>query len=113
MFCCSLCLYVSICQIETDEDASNSRRSSTIDDRRQSLRHVDQENLLKVRRDSKSRRPSLAEVIPDWPALQKVKRKEKVNMIFSVLLKQHQNVYDEWIWLENKCRRILFSLHDY
>ena len=50
-----------------------------MDDRRPSLRRVDQENLLKVRRDSKTRRPSLADVIPDWPALHKVKRPEKVN----------------------------------
>ncbi len=49
-----------------------------MDDRRPSLRRVDQENLLKVRRDSKTRRPSLADVIPDWPALHKVKRPEKV-----------------------------------
>jgi hypothetical protein len=51
-----------------------------MDDRRPSLRRVDQENLLKVRRDSKTRRPSLADVIPDWPALHKVKRAEKVKM---------------------------------
>jgi hypothetical protein len=54
-----------------------------MDDRRPSLRRVDQENLLKVRRDSKTRRPSLADVIPDWPALHKVKRPEKVNMHYS------------------------------
>jgi hypothetical protein len=65
-----------------DEYLSGSGRSSIIDDRRPSLRRVDQENLLKVRRDSKSRRPSLAEVIPDWPALQKVKRPEKVKIKF-------------------------------
>ena len=51
-----------------------------MDDRRPSLRRVDQENLLKVRRDSKTRRPSLAEVIPDWPALHKVKKPEKVTL---------------------------------
>jgi len=64
-----------------DENASGSRRSSAMDDRRPSLRRVDQENLLKVRRDSKTRRPSLADVIPDWPALHKVKRTEKVKII--------------------------------
>ncbi|CAF4536552.1 unnamed protein product [Rotaria sp. Silwood1] len=72
-------------QIRTDQPESTDaddyehghRRSSAMDDRRPSLRRVDQESLLKVRRDSKSRRPSLAEVIPDWPALQKVKRPEK------------------------------------
>ena len=51
-----------------------------MDDRRPSLRRVDQESLLKVRRDSKTRRPSLAEVIPDWPALHKVKKPEKVTL---------------------------------
>lgn len=61
-----------------DDSASGSRRESQLDDRRPSLRRVDQENLLKVRRDSKSRRSSLADCIPDWPALQKVKRPEKV-----------------------------------
>ncbi|CAM4765861.1 unnamed protein product [Rotaria magnacalcarata] len=60
-----------------DENGFYSRRSSGMDDRRPSLRRVDQEGLLKVRRDSKARRPSLSEVIPDWPALQKVKRPEK------------------------------------
>ncbi|CAF4579023.1 unnamed protein product [Rotaria sp. Silwood1] len=72
-------------QIRTDQPESTDaddyehghRRSSAMDDRRPSLRRVDQESFLKVRRDSKSRRPSLAEVIPDWPALQKVKRPEK------------------------------------
>ncbi|CAF5130026.1 unnamed protein product [Rotaria magnacalcarata] len=59
-----------------------------MDDRRPSLRRVDQEGLLKVRRDSKARRPSLSEVIPDWPALQKVKRPEKVKITF--LCNQHQ-----------------------
>ncbi|CAF1142161.1 unnamed protein product [Rotaria sordida] len=62
---------------DADDSDHGSRRASEMDDRRQSLRRVDQESLLKVRRDSKSRRPSLAEVIPDWPALQKVKRPEK------------------------------------
>lgn len=66
-----------------EESASNSRRSSAMDDRRPSLRRVDQESLLKVRRDSKSRRPSLADVIPDWPALHKVKKPEKVKLIIA------------------------------
>jgi hypothetical protein len=73
-----------------DESASGSRRSSTMDDRRPSLRRVDQENLLKVRRDSKTRRPSLADVIPDWPALHKVKRQEKVN---TILIKAYIYIY--------------------
>ncbi|CAF1402962.1 unnamed protein product, partial [Adineta steineri] len=72
-------------QIRTDQpeetgindDSPGSRRSSAIEERRPSLRHVDQENLLKVRRDSKTKRPSLAEVVPGWPALNKVKRPEK------------------------------------
>ncbi|CAF3833519.1 unnamed protein product [Rotaria magnacalcarata] len=65
-----------------DENGNGSRRSSVMDDRRPSLRRVDQEGLLKVRRDSKSRRPSLADVIPDWPALHKVKRAEKEKETF-------------------------------
>jgi len=73
-----------------DDNALGPRRSSAMDDRRPSLRRVDQENLLKVRRDSKSRRPSLSEVIPDWPALQKVKRPEKVKIKLSELFIQHQ-----------------------
>jgi hypothetical protein len=80
-----------------DESAPGSRRSSTMEDRRPSLRRVDQENLLKVRRDSKTRRPSLADVIPDWPALHKVKRPEKVNnhiylstSIYTLLLNGHR-----------------------
>ena len=83
-------------------DESGSRRSSAMDDRRPSLRRVDQENLLKVRRDSKSRRPSLADVIPDWPALHKVKRAEKVKMpcshisisiyIYSILQWSHGSI---------------------
>jgi hypothetical protein len=78
-----LCISISQTGGGGDENASGtgSRRSSTMDDRRPSLRRVDQENLLKVRRDSKTRRPSLADVIPDWPALHKVKRTEKVKMI--------------------------------
>ncbi len=79
---------ISISQTGGDENASGSRRSSTMDDRRPSLRRVDQENLLKVRRDSKTRRPSLADVIPDWPALHKVKRAEKVNILY-----QYQYIY--------------------
>ncbi|CAF4156732.1 unnamed protein product, partial [Adineta steineri] len=65
-----------------DDNGSGSRRSSIMDDRRPSLRRVDQENLLKVRRDSKTRRPSLAEVVPDWPTLHKVKRPEKEKEAF-------------------------------
>ncbi len=61
-----------------DEDVSDSRRSSAVEDRRPSLRRVDQENLLSVRRNSKTHRPSLSDVIPGWPALNKVKRPEKV-----------------------------------
>jgi hypothetical protein len=72
-------LCISISQTGGDDGGPGSRRSSTMEDRRPSLRRVDQENLLKVRRDSKTRRPSLADVIPDWPALHKVKRPEKVN----------------------------------
>jgi hypothetical protein len=71
-----------------------------MDDRRPSLRRVDQENLLKVRRDSKTRRPSLADVIPDWPALHKVKRTEKVkltchiyiNIKYLLLLNGHRSI---------------------
>jgi hypothetical protein len=74
--CISVSLFLS--QTGGEENSSGSRRSSTMDDRRPSLRRVDQENLLKVRRDSKTRRPSLADVIPDWPALHKVKKAEKV-----------------------------------
>jgi hypothetical protein len=93
-----------------DENASGSRRSSAMDDRRPSLRRVDQESLLKIRRDSKSRRPSLAEVIPDWPALQKVKRPEKVKIKLSKLFIQH------WTWIElflNLCMNVcngIFSI---
>jgi hypothetical protein len=76
-----LCISISQTGGGGDESAPGSRRSSILDDRRPSLRRVDQENLLKVRRDSKTRRPSLADVIPDWPALHKVKRPEKVNNI--------------------------------
>ncbi|CAF0733798.1 unnamed protein product [Adineta steineri] len=46
-----------------DDNRSGSRNSIIIDDRQPSLRRVDQENLLKVGRDSKTRRPSLADVI--------------------------------------------------
>ncbi len=47
---------------------------------RQSMRHVEQkeDNSLKVRRDSKSRRTSLAELIPDWPVLTQRKKAVKV-----------------------------------
>ena len=103
-------LYLS--QTGGDESASNSgsRRSSAIDDRRPSLRRVDQENLLKVRRDSKSHRPSLADVIPDWPSLQKVKRPEKVNTIcfmksssyicIYMYQYQHLNCLREWTQID-------------
>ncbi len=60
---------------------SSSRRNSVIDSRRTSLRHVEpqEDNSLKVRRDSKSqRRTSLADLIPDWPTLQHIKKKAKV-----------------------------------
>jgi len=63
-----------------------------MDDRRPSLRRVDQENLLKVRRDSKTRRPSLADVIPDWPALHKVKRAEKVKMTCHICIYIYINI---------------------
>ncbi len=48
--------------------------------RRTSLRHIDADetNTLKIRRDSKSRRTSLADLIPDWPTLQHRKRAVKV-----------------------------------
>ena len=53
---------------------------------RQSMRHVEKadENTLKVRRDSKSRRTSLAELIPDWPVLTQRKKavKVKINIKF-------------------------------
>ncbi len=44
------------------------------------MRHVEQkeDNSLKVRRDSKSRRTSLAELIPDWPVLTQRKKAVKV-----------------------------------
>jgi len=35
-------------------------------------------NKLKIRHDSNARRASLAELIPDWPTLQKIKRTAKV-----------------------------------
>ncbi len=91
-------------------DESGSRRSSAMDDRRPSLRRVDQENLLKVRRDSKSRRPSLADVVPDWPTLQKVKRPEKVKIKLSELFIQ------QWTWIDflnfcmNVCHRLCMSM---
>ena len=66
-----------------------------MDDRRPSLRRVDQENLLKVRRDSKTRRPSLADVIPDWPALHKVKKPEKVTCAASGLSSLNINLARE------------------
>ena len=77
-----------------DDNGSESRRSSSRDDRRPSLRRVDQESLLKVRKDSKGRRPSLSELVPDWPALQKVKRPEKVKLRFLPLLIQHRKALD-------------------
>ncbi|CAF0846330.1 unnamed protein product [Brachionus calyciflorus] len=55
--------------------SSSSRRNSQIDARRPSMKHVEKpDNTLKVRRDSNSRRTSLAELIPDWPVLSKSKR---------------------------------------
>ena len=87
-------LHLSISQTNGgDESTPGSRRSSTMEDRRPSLRRVDQENLLKVRRDSKTRRPSLADVIPDWPALHKVKRPEKVNNHIYISIYQHQYIH--------------------
>lgn len=45
------------------------------------MRHVDSsENSLKVRRDSKTRRTSLADLIPDWPVLTQRKKFTKVNL---------------------------------
>jgi hypothetical protein len=73
-----------------------------MDDRRPSLRRVDQENLLKVRRDSKTRRPSLADVIPDWPALHKVKRAEKVKMPCLTHIYQYKYLFaSEWSQIDN------------
>jgi len=84
-----------------------------MDDRRPSLRRVDQENLLKVRRDSKTRRPSLSDVIPDWPALNKVKRPEKVKIKFLKLFNQHRNAFD-WIWIDNiPCMNVCFFAFKY
>ena len=59
---------------------SNSRRTSVIGTRRESLRHLDDDSLnkLKIRHDSNARRTSLAELIPDWPTLQKIKKTAKV-----------------------------------
>lgn len=55
---------------------SSSRRNSII--HRSQLRHVDQEeNSLKIRRDS-TRRTSLVNLIPDWPTLHAVKIAAKV-----------------------------------
>ena len=97
-----------------DENGSDSRRSSSRDERRPSLRRVDQESLLKVRRDSKSRRPSLAELVPDWPALQKVKRPEKVKFRCLALLIQHRqrlglNICYSYTSLSNPCMCFFFS----
>jgi len=49
------------------------------------MKHVEvpENNNLKVRRDSKSRRTSLAELIPDWPVLTQRKRATKVIRNFS------------------------------
>ena len=52
--------------------------------RRQSMRHVetnDEKNTLKVRRNSNSRRTSLADLIPDWPTLTQRKKVTKVKAI--------------------------------
>lgn len=58
---------------------SSSRRNSEIENRRTSMKHIEKpDNSLKVRRDSNSRRTSLAELIPDWPVLSKSKRTVKV-----------------------------------
>jgi hypothetical protein len=89
-----------------------------MDDRRPSLRRVDQENLLKVRRDSKTRRPSLADVIPDWPALHKVKRTEKVKMTCHIYIYQYQSIASEWSQIDNnhlhfECMMFGFLLHEH
>ena len=99
-----------------------------MDDRRPSLRRVDQENLLKVRRDSKTRRPSLAEVIPDWPALHKVKKPEKVTLrpltielhgmlncggwmrLFAFrLAKGNRHVHDDEQLMKSICSTLIFA----
>ena len=53
------------------------------------MRHVEknEDNSLKVRRDSKSRRTSLAELIPDWPVLTQRKKvaKVKISLYFSLI----------------------------
>ena len=47
---------------------------------RQTMRHIDKvDDSLKVRRDSRARRTSLADLIPDWPVLTQRKMKAKVN----------------------------------
>ena len=65
-----------------DGSKTGSRRNSQIDMRRQSMRHVEPpaegKNSLKVRRNSNSRRTSLADCIPDWPTLSKRKTAAKV-----------------------------------
>ena len=106
LFCCCE-IFISQTGGGGDESAPGSRRTSQMDDRRPSLRRVDQENLLKVRRDSKTRRPSLADVIPDWPALHKVKRPEKVKMTY--IIYQYIHIYElllwEWIQIDNNHQR--------
>ena len=102
IFLCALFLHLYISQTGGggDESTPGSRRSSIMDDRRPSLRRVDQENLLKVRRDSKTRRPSLADVIPDWPALHKVKRPEKVNKTCIIMESYSQRIASEWLQID-------------
>jgi hypothetical protein len=51
------------------------------------MRHIDlpEENTLKVRRDSKARRTSLAELIPDWPVLTQRKKAVKVKKYYLII----------------------------
>ena len=45
-----------------------------------------------MRHDSNARRTSLAELIPDWPTLQKIKRIAKVTKYFGIkVLKKKSN----------------------
>jgi hypothetical protein len=60
---------------EPNDDSRPSSRRNSQAERRQStlLKQNNDDQSLKVRRDSKSRRTSLAELIPDWPTLTKRK----------------------------------------
>lgn len=57
------------------------------------MKHLDKsDNSLKVRRDSNSRRTSLAELIPDWPVLSKRTRSTKVIKNLSYTTKTNHGV---------------------